>query len=341
MQAISDLAEMRAKILEYNDALTNGSDDAMRAMFATFRGDFSHGAPADPFSAEYRAYQLALHAEITGKPYSPHNERTHFDIDEMTRRPFPYKTGSASTVGEHFMAIGFMLRLLDLPPGARIVEFGPGWGHTTMALALLGYNVTAVDIEPNFCEILRRRSASQGATVDVVEADFFFAERVTEPYDAAIFFESFHHCDDHLRLLAALHTAVKPQGRIILGSEPIVPGYREPWGVSMDGNALWAMANFGWLELGFSAEYFHQALARTGWAGVRHVSQDVPWASVWTIARAEPSVVADAQQLTTQPAAVLDREAQLEAELQSVYASTSWRLTAPIRALKRLARPTA
>ena len=50
------------------------------------------------------------------------------------------------------MAIGFLLRAMALPPGARVLEFGPGWGHTSLMLAQLGHRVTVVDIEARFCE---------------------------------------------------------------------------------------------------------------------------------------------------------------------------------------------
>lgn len=45
------------------------------------------------------------------------------------------------------MAIGFIIKNLQLPPNARILEFGPGWGNLTIALAKMGFQVTAIDIE--------------------------------------------------------------------------------------------------------------------------------------------------------------------------------------------------
>lgn len=78
--------------------------------------------------------------------------------------------------------------------------------------------MTAVDIEPNFCRIIRERAAQNQVGIEVVQSDFFWAEGVTQPYDAAIFFECFHHCDDHLRLLRALRKAVKPGGKVYFAS---------------------------------------------------------------------------------------------------------------------------
>lgn len=358
MQVISNLDELSAKITECNDVLTREGDDAMRRHFETFHGDFSGQAPKDPFSPEYRAFQLHIHERIAGKIYSPQNERTHFDVAAYRGRPYPYYLKSLPTAGDHLLAVGFMLRMMNLPPGARVVEFGPGWGNTTIAMAMLGLQVTAVDIEPNFCAVLRERAALHELDINVVEGDFFWAEGVTEPYDAAVFFEAFHHCDDHMRLLRALRTAVKPDGQVIFGAEPVVPNYPMPWGVSMHGVALWAMRNFGWLELGFDEAYFQTALARTGWTAEKHKSNDLHWATSWRARRMDPAEEAAAADMTVpapppEPpvasppveaapseasthAGPTEREAQLERELAALHASTSWRVTALLRRLRRL-----
>ena len=326
----------------------------MRRVFHTFRMDFSRQLPPDPFGPEYRDFQMTLYEHIAGKHYALQNERTLFDVAAYQGRPFPYYTGSSTTAGAHLQAIGFLLRSLDLPPGARVVEFGPGWGNTTIALALLGFRVTAIEIEPNFCEVIRTRAAQNFVDVDVIQADFFWSETVTEPYDAAIFFECFHHCDDHMRLLRALHTAVKPEGKIYFASEPILPNYQVPWGVRMDGESLWAIRNFGWLELGYDEAYFQAALARAGWIGTKHACPDPNWAGVWEACRMgadaeppssgaspapEPPPDAPSSKIPAMASETASEPDKLARELEAIYRSTSWRVTAPLRALKRLLSP--
>lgn len=242
-------------------------------------------ASADPFSAEYGLAQMDLYHHIAGRRYQTDNEATVFDVDLIERRPFPYSTGSMRIVGDQLLSIGSLLRRVKVPPGARILEFGPGWGNTTMALAQSGFSVTAVDIEPRFCELLSRRAVNLGVKVDVVNADFFWAESVESPYDAAIFFECFHHCADHLRLLRALGNAIKPGGRIYMAGEPITHNFPVPWGIRFDGESLWAIRKHGWLELGFNERYFKHALAANGWRGVKYQSMATPSATVWEIGR--------------------------------------------------------
>lgn len=342
MDVISDLAELDRRLAAC-EAAAAVSDDALRALFPTFRMDFAPDAPADPFSAEYRDFQLALYAAIAGKPYALANERSCIDLEAATRLPFPYVTRSAFTAGHHLLAIGFMLCKLGLKPGARILEFGPGWGNTTLELARLGFDVTAVDIAPDFCELVRRRAALSGLPVTVVQADFFHAETVETPFDAVLFFECFHHCHDHMRLLRALHRAVAPGGSVFLASEPIIAAYGTPWGLRVDGEALWAIRKHGWLELGFDEAYFAAALARTGWHGVRHDCATVPWASVWQLRRPDPHAAPPTPPdpplgaPTPHGAPVAEAlAAELAAELAAVYRSRSWRLTAPLRGAARL-----
>ena len=286
VRVVTTIEELERELVAC-DAAERVSDDALRASFRAFRMDFSRATSPDPFGAPYRDFQLALYERIAGKRYAPRNEATDIDWRAEWLRPFPFSTRSTATTANHLGAMAFLFRALELPPAARVLEFGPGWGNTTVALAQLGMRVTAVDIERRYCEAIRARAAHQGVEIDVRHDDFFFAERVHRPFDAAIFFECFHHCDDHLRLLRALRRAVRPGGRVYFGAEPILENYPVPWGLRMDPEALWAIRRQGWLELGFDEGYFREALARTGWIGTKQVSADYPWISVWTARRSD------------------------------------------------------
>jgi SAM-dependent methyltransferase len=350
MQVLTTLDELDAKLEECDSALKQ-SDAAMRQVFAGFRMDFSTQVPVDPFSPEYTEFQMALYRRISGKGYTPQNEKTKFDVAKADRRPFPYYTGSCRTAGFFTMGVGFLLHCLNLPPGARVLEFGAGWGNTTMAMAMLGLDVTAVDIEPDFCDLLRLRARRHEVDVTVVNEDFLWAETVQEPFDAVVFFECFHHCADHRRLLAALDHAVKPGGRVYFGAEPILSDFPLPWGLRMDGESLWAIRNNGWMELGFNEAYFREALIRAGWTADKHVYPDIGWAAVWEArrldARDEVTVEVPALPQDERPLApsesvsppsppTISTEAALRKELEAVYNSTSWRIAAPLRAMKQL-----
>lgn len=321
MQVISTIAALDTKLAEC-DAAGRISDTALRDVFKTFRMDFAKTVPADPFSVEYRDFQMNLYKAISSRTYHPQNEVTKFDLEVAERTPFPYSSHSCKTTGFFTMGVGFLLHTMDLSPGKRVVEFGPGWGNTTLAMAMTGLEVTAVDIESNFCDLLRRRAKRQDVSINVVNADFMWAETVEDPFDAAVFFESFHHCSDHMRLLRALRKAVKTDGRVYFAAEPILPDFPLPWGLRMDGESLWAIRSNGWMELGYNETYFRKALARTGWSVTKHVYPDLGWAAVW---EAKPSIPSDV-------------EHPLQVKLHALYRSSLWRLTKPLRKLTRILR---
>lgn len=277
IRTLADLDQMLRKL----DAAHKISDDELRKLFPTFCMEFSSKVPNDPYSDEYAQKQFDLYHRISGRSYSIANEQSVFDVGSATVSPFPYYTKSCKTVGDHLTAIAHLIRVMDLKPGAKIVEFGPGWGNTTLVLAMMGFDVTAIDIESNFCDLINRRAKQAGVKICVINADFSWIEQITEPVDAVIFFESFHHCSDHLSLIKGLNNVVKADGKVYFASEPITPDFPIPWGVRLDGESLWAIRRNGWLELGFSEKYFLATLQKFNWVVDKHITSSLPWATVY------------------------------------------------------------
>lgn len=248
------------------------SEDDARTFLQGLQLTLATDRPPDPFSDAYREWTWSLYRTISGKQeYIVDNETSPFDLERATLRPFPFETRSAIVVGSDLVARGHLLRCmgepaLGLSPPARVVEFGPGWGNLTADLVATGFDVTAVEIDTQFCELIRRRCPNPDL-LSVEQCDMLSFEP-DEYYDAAIFFESFHHCSDHLAMLNKLHHIVRPGGAVFFASEP-VQEMTYPWGPRLDGLSIWSTRTYGWLELGFDAEYFSAALERTGWHGKR------------------------------------------------------------------------
>ncbi|MHB8320281.1 MAG: class I SAM-dependent methyltransferase [Acidimicrobiales bacterium] len=265
------VADLDRELLKAADVFSTSEDDA-RALLETFELDLPTDRPPDPFSDRYREWTWELYRLISGRAtYSSSNEASPFDLERAIQRPFPFQTGSATVVGDDLVARGHLLRCIGnsrsrLTPPARIVEFGPGWGNLTLDLVSTGFDVTAVEVDESFCTLTDERCSSP-ELLNVVHADMldFVAD---DPYDAAIFFESFHHCSDHLGMLKNLHEIVRPDGPIFFASEP-VQKMAYPWGPRLDGLSLWSTRTYGWLELGFDSHYFSRALQATGWKGRR------------------------------------------------------------------------
>lgn len=272
LKVIDNLADLDAEIVEIDKALAISDDEGRRRMAKihyVLKGNF----PDDPYSPEYAAAQMEMYYALSGRrSYQPEvNERSVLDLEWLKRWYYPYGTRSPTTVGEQLIAQGFIIRAMNLPPGARVVEFGPGAGNLTLHLAQMGYQVTAVEIDPNWAELIRYRARTLGVEVTVVQQDML-AFQPTEPYNAAVFFESFHHCVDHLRMLRNLYDMIAPGGLVAFAGEPIAD-FPHPWGfVRPDGQTLWSIRKFGWFELGFDTSYFLRTLLFFGWLPRRHRS---------------------------------------------------------------------
>ncbi len=209
---------------------------------------------------------MGLYEWLHGSPYQLTNEQTDFEFTRFVRTPFPYSTHSCATVGNHLMAVGHVIKTLDIRPNSRVLELGPGWGNVTLALTQMGHQVTAVDMSEEFLRLIEARAAQIDAHVETVCGDFSCIDDLQGQWDAVIFFESFHHSPDHLRLLESLHRIVAPGGKVLFASEPIANDFYLPWGPRLDGESLWAIRTNGWFELGFRKSYFVEALRRTGWS---------------------------------------------------------------------------
>lgn len=270
-EVIRDLTSLDRKLREL-DAANAVSDDELRRQFKTFTMAFPLPLPDDPYGDEYRERQLEVYAYIAGRTYATANEASPFNMS--ADRPFPYYTESWDTVSNQLTALGHIIRTMALPPRARILEFGPGWGNTTVTLARMGYDVTAVDVEQRFLDLIAERARRINLTTTLVRGGFLDAELPDGLFDAVLFFECFHHCSDHVALLRRLKDLIKPEGRVYFAAEPIAEEFPMPWGLRLDGESLWAIRGFGWLELGYQESYFLRTLLRLGWVATRQVASD-------------------------------------------------------------------
>jgi SAM-dependent methyltransferase len=277
VRPVSDLGELDELIRLADEAYANSEEDGLRCV-QSFRFEWKTPLPRDPYSSEYRDAQFAIYRHLSGRDnYSAEHEYSALDVKAGLESPYPYSTRSSKIVGEYLISLGFLLKNLPLRQGARIIEFGPGWGHTTEALVALGFDVTAVELDPGFAELLRLKLAGRSGS-RIIEMDMLGFE-MEQPADAALFFEAFHHCADHVAMLERLHRVVRPAGWLILAGEPIGE-FEMPWGVRLDGQSVYAMRKHGWLELGFETSYFIETLRRFGWVPRRLRSSLAPAADV-------------------------------------------------------------
>ena len=125
-----------------------------------------------------------------------------------------------------------IIALLDLAPGAAVLDLPCGPGRHSLELARRGFKVTGVDRTAAFIDEARRRAAAEDLTLEFVQADMREFRR-PESFDAVInLFTSFGYFADPAddRTVAEnFFASLKPGGKLVIdmvGKEVIARVFR-------------------------------------------------------------------------------------------------------------------
>jgi len=235
----------------------------------------------NPFEQAYKDRVINLYKKIT--------KHSHYDPSLMEKTdaagtgdgafcPLPYRFANSRLVGEFLSCYGWILHNLDVISGADVLEYGAGEGQLAIHLARMGCNMHAIDIEQRFLDLIKKQCDELGICITLKQGQFGDGIGAKQ-FDRIIFFEAFHHCLDHFDALMRIRTQLKPDGFLCFAGEPIIrSGSADsslvpyPWGLRMDGEAMRSIAEFGWMELGYSEPYFIELLSRSGYSVERSPS---------------------------------------------------------------------
>lgn len=115
--------------------------------------------------------------------------------------------------------IDFILEQLELPPAARLLDVGCGFGRHSLELAGRGFAVTAIDPAAAMIAAARERAAAAGVSIDFQQ---IAAESMAigEKFEAAIcLFTTLGQITtdgDNSALVERVYTALKPGGAFVV-----------------------------------------------------------------------------------------------------------------------------
>lgn len=269
--------------------------DSLKVDHGMF-GDFpAQLAALDPYSSAYADKVVDFMRFLHGGDYKLVDEGFDHDLHSMLTINFPHTSRSPNTVGSYLISYGFVIRAMNLPVPSKILEIGCGTGALSVHLARMGYDLTAVDINRNFVNLVAKVCEGSPSKVTAIASDMN-ALNLPAEFDAVLFYESFHHSYDHPATIAKAIQFLKPGAILVLAAEPIIPAQCDilpyPWGPRLDGETLRAIRRFGWMELGFTEPYLFDLLLRKGLTFTRISSKETHWADL-IICRRVPKISAD------------------------------------------------
>ncbi len=238
----------------------------------------------DPFGDEYCAQQLALYREVSGREFDQaQNELMALDVAAHARSANPYDHPEPRVLAGQMEMLACAFAEIDYPPNAKVLDMGCGWGLSCEFIAYLGYDVTAVDINPDFVELVSRRARERGLKIEAKLSSFdaFQSDKV---FDCVFFYECLHHSYRPWKMLRALSKNLSVEGCFLLAGEPIHEEWWPDWGLRLDPLSLYCIRKYGWFETGWSERFLLQMFARIGFkAEVRPSTTHIP--SLTVVAR--------------------------------------------------------
>ncbi len=103
------------------------------------------------------------------------------------------------------------LRLLEIPPGARLLDAGGGTGRVSEMLGCLSCTIIVADASFG---MLRQASSKQG--LDPVQAQTEALPFPAASFDRILMVDAFHHVADQAQTIVQLLRALKPGGRLLI-----------------------------------------------------------------------------------------------------------------------------
>lgn len=101
-------------------------------------------------------------------------------------------------------------------PGADILEVAPGPGYLAIELAKKGFNVTGVEISPDFVKIANKNAEEANVTVDFKEGNASNLPCEDNFFDFIICSAAFKNFKEPVKVLCEMHRVLKQGGTSLI-----------------------------------------------------------------------------------------------------------------------------
>ena len=146
-----------------------------------------------------------------------------FDFEGVFNEDYLYFYEDILTAERTQEDVEKIVALLDLEPGAEVLDCPCGHGRIATELAAHGFRVTGIDASEFFLDRARAAAEARGVDVEFVQGDMR-ALPWQGRFDALVnWFTSFGYFSDEQNkdVLRQFHDALKPGGKLILETQNI------------------------------------------------------------------------------------------------------------------------
>ncbi len=172
----------------------------------------------------------------------------------LRNKPFVNAPGETA---RHLIDFGYVLWLLNLEKGTRLVELGCGSGWMLRLAARHRVEAVGYDISAEMIDIARGQAAAEGVDVRFEVGDMEQLD-LGRSFDACLTYDALHHSARPDLVLRSAHRAVRPGGRLLI-AEP-------NWKHRFQGRS--AASAYGTTELGYTPRTLKRLLREAGFTDV-------------------------------------------------------------------------
>lgn len=130
--------------------------------------------------------------------------------------------------------VDFLADVLELTPESKVLDIMAGYGRHALPLAERGYEMTAVDISPEYCRELEQTAQAGNLPVQVISGDFIRLQLPATTYAAAYCLGnsfSFFSREVMREFLQKIADQLQPGGRFVahtqLLAESVLPDFQD------------------------------------------------------------------------------------------------------------------